>query len=139
MKKTILIITVVMMLVFMLSACGASSSKLADIYTEEAVISRAEEVVNVINTLDYSAINAELRADLRDRLTAESLETEWDPMLGKAGAFKEYTQTATAGQKSKSTGEDYATVILVCDYEESTLTFTIVMDKDLEIVGMYLK
>lgn len=120
-----------------LSAC--SSSKLADIYSADEVITRAKKVVEVINTLDYDAMNAELREDLRSALTAEQLKTAWDTKLAGAGSFTEYTTTATAGQKSKSTGEDYAIAILVCKYEKASLTFTISMDKDMQIVGLYMK
>jgi len=125
------------LLVMSLSAC--SSAKLSDDYSEEKVIARAKEVVEVINTLDYSAMNAELRDDLEESLTAEDLEKAWGTSLSKASTFVEYKTVATAGKKSKSTGEDYATVVLVCKYEKSSLTYTIVMDKNMDIVGMYMK
>lgn len=127
----------ILMLVITLSAC--TSSKLADSYKEKDVIARAKEVVNVINTLDYNAMNAEMRGDLQNQLTADSLKSALDKTLTKAGTFKEYKSIVTAGQKSKSTGEDYATVILTCTYQNSTHIFTINMDANLDIVGMYLK
>jgi hypothetical protein len=113
--------------------------KLADSYDENAVISRAKEVVEVINTHDYDAIQAELRDDLEDDLTSDQLKAAWDKTLTDAGDFKDYKSITTVGQKSKSTGEDYAQVVLVCNYENATLIYTIIMDANLEIVGMYLK
>lgn len=136
MKKALMCILV---LVLALSFVGCSSNKLAEIYSEDDVIARAKEVVDVINSLDYDVMNAQLREDLQDQLTAEQLQEVWSDQLTEAGAFEEYESTVTMGQKSKSTGEDYATAILTGKYENSSLTFTIVMDQDMEIVGMYIK
>lgn len=136
MKKIVFTILVLLFTV-MLTACA--STKLADIYDETAVIDRAKEVVDVINTRDFTAISAELRDDLEANITSDQLETAWGAKLSEAGNFKEYKSIVTVGQKSKSTGEDYATVVLVCAYDNSTLTYTITMDANLEIVGMYLK
>ncbi len=136
MKK---ILMISLALVFALSLVGCTSIKLADIYSEDEVIARAKEVVEVINTRNYDAMNALLRADLQDELTTEQLEEAWEPILTDAGAFQEYHNTAAIGQKSQSTGEDYAVALLTCQYENASLTFTIVMDIDMEIVGMYIK
>lgn len=129
----------ILALALTLSFVACSSNKLADNYSEEDVFARAKEVVDVINSLDYDAMNAQLRDDLQDQLTAEQLEEVWATQLEEAGAFEKYENTVTMSQKSKSTGEDYAAAILTGKYENSTLTFTIVMDKDMEIVGMYIK
>ncbi len=129
----------ILVLIFLMSLTACASTKLADIYDENAVIDRAKEVVDVINTHDYDAIKAELRDDLEDDLSSSKLKSAWDKTLTEAGDFKDYKSVVTLGQKSKSTGEDYAQVVLVCDYENATLTYTIVMDANLEIVGLYLK
>jgi hypothetical protein len=128
-----------MALVFILSLAGCASVKLADIYSEDEVITRAQECISVINTHDYDAMNEQLREDLRDQLTSVQLEEAWSPILTEAGDFQEYTTTAVIGQKDQSTGEDYATAILACQYENTSLTFTIIIDKDMEVVGMYIK
>lgn len=129
----------ILVLVFALLLTACASTKLADIYDETAVIDRAKEVVDVINTQDFEAIRSELRDDLESNVTSAELETAWGAKLAEAGNFKDYKSTTTVGQKSKSTGEDYATAVLVCEYENATLTYTITMDADLEIVGMYQK
>ena len=136
MKKLSAII-LVLTLIISLAAC--SSNKLADIYNEDEVISRAKKTVEVINTLDYDAMVSEMRDDLESKITAEQLETAWGPMLDKAGKFVEYKTAVAYGQKDKATSEDYAVVVLVCKYENANLTYTLSMDKDLNIVGMYMK
>lgn len=121
----------------MLSAC--TSTQLADSYDQNAVIERGKEVVEIINSQDFEAVNAELRDDLQSQLTAAQLQEAIEQKLVDAGAFVEFQSITTLGQKSKSTGEDYATVVLVGKYEKSTLVFTITMDANLDIVGLYTK
>lgn len=120
-----------------ISAC--TSTKLAEIYDENIVIERGQEVVEIINTQDFDLVNAELRDDLEDQLTSNQLKEAMGQKLIDAGSFVEYPSISTLGQKSKSTGEDYATVVLVWKYENSTLVFTITMDSNFDLVGLYLK
>ncbi len=120
-----------------LSAC--TSVKLADIYDENLVTERGKEVVAMINSQDYGRVNAEIRTDLQDRLTANQLKDAIGAKLAEAGAFIDYQSITTLGQKSKTSSEDYATVVLVGKYEKSALVFTISLDSNLDIVGLYVK
>lgn len=126
-------------LVFSITLSACTSAKLADIYDENIVTERAKEVVEMINSQDYDKVNAEIRDDLQDQLTASKLKDVIGAKLDEAGAFIEYPSITTLGQKSKTSGEDYATVVLVGKYEKSTIVFTITMDSNLDIVGFYVK
>jgi hypothetical protein len=127
------------LLVFSITLSACTSVKLADIYDENIVTERAKEVVEMINSQDYDKVNAEIRDDLQDRLTSNQLKDAIGAKLVEAGAFIEYQSITTLGQKSKTSGEDYATVVLVGKYEKSTIVFTITMDSNLDIVGLYVK
>ncbi len=131
------ILIAVLVFTIMLSAC--TSTKLADIFDEDSVIERAKGIVELVNAYDFEAVNAQLRDDLQDQLTAGQLKDALEGKLVNAGAFVDYQSSAAVGQKSKSTGEDYATVVLVGEYEKGTIVFTITMDANLEIVGLYAK
>jgi hypothetical protein len=128
-----------MLLVFSITLASCASAKLADTFDENIVTERAKEVVEMINSQDYDAVNAEIRDDLQDRLTSNQLKDAIGAKLLEAGAFIEYPSITTLGQKSKTSGEDYATVVLVGKYEKSTIVFTISMDANLDIVGLYVK
>ncbi|MHC1739845.1 MAG: DUF3887 domain-containing protein [Anaerolineaceae bacterium] len=135
--KLIRILFILLVCSITLAACA--SVKLADIYDENIVTERAKEVVGMINSQDYDKVNAEIRADLQDQLTSDQLKAAIGAKLVEAGAFNEYQSITTLGQKSKTSGEDYATVVLVGKYEKSTIVFTITMDFNLDIVGFYVK
>lgn len=120
------------MIVLCLAACGSSFD-----FDKEAAVSKAEQAVTVINTRDYDDIAALFREDLRSQVSAESIESSWDTQLEEAGAFTEYKSETAVGKVEDET--QYIVVVLVCKYENSTLTYTISLDTDLEIVGMYMK
>ena len=134
-----LIRTLSILLVFSITLAACTSAKLADIYDEKIVTERAKEVVEMINSQDYDQVNAEIRDDLQDQLTTNQLKDAIGARLVDAGAFIEYQSITALGQKSKTSGENYATVVLVGKYEKSTVVFTISMDSNLDIVGLYVK
>ena len=136
--KLIRVLFILLVFSIALSAC-ASAVKLAEIYDENIVNERAKEVVEMINSQDYDKVNAEIRDDLQAQLTSSKLKDVIGAKLDEAGAFIEYPSITTLGQKSKTSGEDYATVVLVGKYENGTLVFTITMDSNLDIVGFYVK
>ncbi len=136
--KQIRMLFILLICTIALSAC-TSATKLADIYDEKIVTERAKEIVEMINSQDFDKVNAEIRTDLQDRLTSNQLKDAIGAKLVESGAFIEFPSITTFGQKSKTSGEDYATAVLVGKYEKSTLVFTITMDSNLDIVGLYVK
>ena len=141
--KKLLCAVLAALLLFGLTACGGgkseSESTLPDGFDEESVTAEAKEVVSHANDGDYETICGMLRDDLKDQLTPEALEEAWGDTLGGLGAFQEYKTVATASTQDKTTKEDYAVVGLVCTYEKGEGTFTLSFDKDLALVGLYLK
>jgi len=127
------------LLVFSITLSACASTKLADTYDEKIVTERAKEVVEMMNAQSFDKVNAEIRDDLQDQLTSSKLKEAIGAKLAEAGAFIEYPSISTLGQKSKTSGEDYATVVLVGKYENSTVVYTITMDTNLDIVGLYVK
>ncbi|NCB74701.1 MAG: DUF3887 domain-containing protein [Clostridia bacterium] len=135
-KATFLLLSVA--LVLSLTAC-ASNIKLADGFSEEEVIAHAKSCVQNTNALDFDAVVAGLREDLQTQVTAESLENNWWHLLKEAGKFDDYKTIVVYGAKDKTTQEDYAVCVLVCKYENKNRTFTLSMDKNYELIGLYMK
>jgi len=127
------------LLVFSITLSACASTKLADTYDENIVTERAKEVVGMMNAQSFDKVNAEIRDDLQDQLTSSKLKEAIGAKLAEAGAFIDYPSISTLGQKSKTSGEDYATVVLVGKYENSTVVYTITMDTNLDIVGLYVR
>lgn len=135
--KTNRILIIFLVMTFLLSAC--KGTKLAEGFDENSVAEHAKGIVELINAKDFDSVNSELRDDLESQLTANQLQEAMETKLDEAGQFVQYKSIAIVGQKSKTTGEDYATAVVVGEYEKGNLIFTITMNIDLEIVGIYLK
>ncbi len=136
MKKAISV-SLILLLILSMAACG--SAKLSAAFDEQQVTDRSKEIVETINTMDYDSIVSLLREDLQSQISAAELEEAWGKQFSEAGAFVEFKQVSLAGTKSKTTNEDYAVAVLVCKYENATLTYTLSFDTSLNLVGLYMK
>lgn len=136
-KKLISALLVFAALAALLTGCA--SNKLSDDYDEEEVKTKAEEVVALANARDYAAIVALIPEDLQAMLSAEDLETAWDEKLTACGEFSKFSKEVILGQTIKETGEELAVAVLVADYENDKAQFTLSFNKDMALVGCYMK
>lgn len=127
----------ILAMVFVFTGCG--SEQLSESYVKEDVIAKAEQVVTQLSNKEYQAVADMVREDLQEDLSAKVLEEALGQKIEAAGEFQEYTQTATSGQQDKSAKEDYAIVVLVCQYENAKLTFTISFNEEMKLVGLYMR
>ncbi|HHW31132.1 MAG TPA: DUF3887 domain-containing protein [Clostridiaceae bacterium] len=118
---------------------GCTGTKLAESFDKDEVISTAEEIIGFMSNEDYEAITSKVREDLRKDLSPDVLKNAADVVLKGAGEFKEFQKSSVVGQKSKSTGEDYAIAILITEYENKKVTYTISFNTNMEVVGFYLR
>lgn len=134
MKKVALCLIAVFV-VFSMVAC--STPKLPEGFSEEAVVNKSKEIVGLINEKNYEAVHQMVRDDVKEGLSVEALRS-CETILDKSGAFEEYTNATTVGKDEKN-GESYAGVVLDCKYQNSKHTYTISFDKNMEIIGLFVK
>ena len=140
MKKQIkAIVTVSLILALSLSLFGCAGTPLPEGFDKEEVGTAAEEIVGLATAGDFDAIIATLREDLKGSITADQLKEGWAPAYQKAGAFVKITKTALTGITDKNTGEDYAMAQVLVKHEKASLVYTLSFDKDMMLVGLYLK
>lgn len=129
-------------LAVLLAVClllGACAPKLPEGFSADTLAEQAKSDVVLINTGDYDAVIARVRADLQKSLTAEALDEAWGETLDALGAYTGVKGVSTAGTADQQTGEDYGVAIVVAEYENGTATFTLSYDVDFELVGLYMK
>ena len=140
MGKTIkTVLSVVMVLALSMGMIACSANKLPEGFVEEDVGTAAEEIVGLATAGDYDSIILSLRDDLKSSVTADQLRETWAATYEKAGAFDSITKTVFSSTKDKTTGEEYAKVQVIAKHENANLTYTLSFDKDLMLVGLYLK
>ncbi|NLI54312.1 MAG: DUF3887 domain-containing protein [Clostridiales bacterium] len=122
-----------------LGLLGCSAKPLPDGFDADEVIKKAAEIVQLSTDGDYDAVIAMLRDDLKGAVTADQLRDGWAPVYEKAGAFTSITKTVLSGTADQSTGETYAVAQVLVKHASASLVYTLSFDKDLALVGLYLK
>lgn len=135
MKKACVFVVCIVMSIALLAGCG---SKLPKGFDKEEVTARATEIVGYFNALDFEAVEGTVRADLLDILSAEDLEAALKEHIVDMGTFKEISSTAVGGDVEPGTDEDYAIVVVIADYENGKARWTVSLDKNLELIGIYM-
>ena len=135
--KAIVTLTLVLALSLSLMACGAKP--LPEGFDADEIGTSAEEIVGLATMGDYESIIGYMRDDLKGSITADQLKEGWAPIYEKAGAFVSITKTALSGASDKTTSEEYAVAQVLVKHESANLVYTLSFDKDMMLIGLYLK
>ena len=138
-KQLKTIVCAVLALTLVLGLFGCAGKALPEGFDAEEVGSAAEEIVGLATAGDYDSIIASMRADLQTAITADQLKEGWAATYEKAGAFKSITKTVLSGTEDATTKEAYAVAQVQVKHENANLLYTLSFDKDLALVGLYLK
>ena len=137
MKKLIVISMILVFVTSMLSGCA--STKLSDAFNKETVESTSKQVVDYLNAGKYDSVCDMFTDDLKPQLTSDALKSAVEKTYGSAGTFEKYKNVVVIGQKVKATKEDAAVVVIIAKYEKKNVTFTISFNKDMKLIGLYMK
>ena len=74
------------------------------------------------------------RADVRETLTTEDIQSLALNQLDGAGVYKQIEKSMTTGQSSD--GEDYGVAVLYCEFSEKDVLFRLAFDPDMALIGM---
>ena len=133
------IVCAVLALTLALGLFGCAGKALPEGFDKDEVGSAAEEIVGLATAGDYDSIVAALRSDLQSSITADQLKEGWAATYEKAGAFKSITKTVLSSTTDATTKEEYAVAQVLVKHENANLVYTLSFDKDLALVGLYLK
>ena len=133
------IVCAVLALTLALGLLGCSGKSLPEGFDAEEVGSAAEEIVGLATAGDYDSIVASLRSDLQASITADQLKEGWAATYEKAGVFSSITKTTLSSTADATTKEEYAVAQVLVKHENANLLYTLSFDKDLALVGLYLK
>ncbi len=132
MKRFMLIVSILL-----LTAC--SSNKIPDGFNENDLNQKAEEIINLLNENNVDEVYAMFRTDVQAMIKLEDLEVIIQDKFNQVGTFKEISQVAITDTKDPNTSEVYAVVIVSSDHEKGRTTYTLSFNKELEIVGFFIK
>lgn len=137
MRKIISLLTM-FIIMGMLAGCG-KSTELADVFDEKEVISKAENAVTVANEGGFEAYYELWDDSLKPKILEKDYNEQFLAMVEKKGEFKGIGKTVVVGQTDEKTGKNYAIAVLVGEYSEGKIQYTISFDEDMNMIQFFIK
>lgn len=113
---------------------GCQGKALPEGMSEDALLAAGREVMLLVVQGDYEAVLEAFRADVRETLTTEDIQSLALNQLDGAGVYKQIEKSMTTGQSSD--GEDYGVAVLYCEFSEKDVLFRLAFDPDMALIGM---
>lgn len=120
-------------IICIVSLVGCGATKLSDTYSEDKLKAASEEVIKNLNEENYSAIINGFGDELKSKLTEDKLREPWKAMKDKLGKYDSISKIAFQEK------DGIATVVAICKYENGKAQFTLSFNKDMKMVGIYMK
>lgn len=137
MRKIVSLLTM-FILMGMLAGCG-KSTELADVFDEKEVISKAENAVTVANEGEFKGYYELWDDSLKSKILEKDYNEQVLAVVEKKGEFKGIGKTVVVGQTDEKTGKNYAIAVLVGEYSEGKIQYTISFDEDMNMIGFFIK
>ncbi len=135
-KRGIFMAFIMAISAFMLIGC--SGTKLSGDYDEEKVKTAAKEAIDHLVAGEYQECVELMGEDMQAAISAEVLASNMEAIAGQKGAFEEYKSSTVVGQKDKD-GTEYAVAVIVAGFEKGSVTFTVSFDKEMKMIGFWMK
>ncbi|WP_068677110.1 DUF3887 domain-containing protein [Oceanobacillus sp. Castelsardo] len=127
--KRILLTILGSMAILTLVACGGNT---VDDSTSEKYISKAEEIVSLLNEINYKAIHEMFDEQMKTGLPEEQME-ELTPIIEKSGDFEKIDKSSVEKK------DGFYIVVLVAKYSNENRVFTITFNNKDEVAGLFIK
>lgn len=137
MRKIVSLLTM-FILMGMLAGCG-KSTELADVFDEKEVISKAENAVTVANEGGFEGYYELWDDSLKSKILEKDYNEQFLAVVEKKGEFKGIGKSVVVGQTDEKTGKNYAVAVLVGEYSDGKIQYTISFDEDMNMIGFYIK
>ncbi len=134
-KKWMLLIGVCLICALLL--CGCKRGSVPEGFDESEVQQKAEEIVSLMSEQDFEGVASQFSDEMAAKLSADDMEENVGEQIAALGAFKKISSSAFAGG-SLETGDNFATAVMVCKYENGKAIYTISIDLDGKICGLYV-
>ena len=136
MRRKIGRIMAVLLAIVLLTACAGKD--LPEGFVEEEVLDRARNVASLMTAEDYEGTAALFSPAMAEKLDAATMEETVGDQIRELGEFEAITTEKVAGASDKDAG-DVAVVVLVCKHTNGKATYTISIDRDDRICGLYMR
>lgn len=134
MKKRYLVVPAAMIL---LAGICLSEGELPEGFEKNKIYRTCRGFISKLNERQYHSCYQLFTASMQQAMSEEKLCATLDAVLGSLGDFVRFKGVSAAPKKML--GEDYVVCTIKCIYENGPATFTISVDRDLKVGGLYIK
>lgn len=127
--KKIALIMISVLTVLVLVACGGNK---VDDATAEKYITKAEEIVSLLNENNYKEVHAMFDEEMEKGLPVDDME-ELSPVINQSGEFEEIDKSSVEEK------DGFFIVVLVAKYSEENRTFTVTFNDKDEVAGLFIQ
>lgn len=133
------ILIILTMMCLTLGGCSGGSTKLAEGFDEAVLKTEAEALVQAINDNNYEEFIKKADDTMKGAIPQESFESKVVEYAKSKGTFDSIDKEVVVGQKDEKSGTEFGVVVVVAKYSDGNIQYTISYDKDMNLVGFYLK
>ena len=102
-------------------------------FNEEIINKASTSVIESLNQGQYGVITQIVSDELQEALSPEIIESTWNPLSENLGTYQGIVETKVVPN------QDSATSVMIADYENGQVRLTMTYNKDMELIGFYLK
>jgi hypothetical protein len=115
--------------------CACGKQPLADSFDESTVQNDATTLIGAINEGSYELAYNTFSDEMKNALSLEDFTSTFSALVQSKGAFRDFRSADVSG--AKQDGKDFASCIVISEYENGSLAFTVTYDTDEKVAGLY--
>lgn len=125
----------------LLAACmafGGCGGELSDKFEEKEVREAAAELVGLLNEGEFAVIEEEMMGAAMGEVM-DQIEAGAEQVLTPVGEYEGIQAINITGTTDKDTGTPYAVAVVLAEYSDGKVQYTISFDTAMKCVGLYMK
>lgn len=134
-RKTSFVLSLILTLAVLIGACTPKT--VPEGFDKAQVVARAKEVISLLSAKDYQGVTA-LFHPVMAKFDAKALEAAVGAQLDGLGALQSQGEAVLSAGKEESIGA-FAIVVIPCEYAKGRATYTISVDGEGRICGLYMR
>ena len=138
MRKMRICAAAICLLLILTALCSCGLPALPEGFDRDEVIETARTVVTYIAFSEYDMVADMFSPEMAAALDGQGLRDALSAPLEKIGAYEKVVSETVFGQSSETIG-DYAVVVLVAKHTDGQATYTVSIDSEGRICGLYMK
>lgn len=134
MKKRYFVVPAALALLLALCTGG---SELPEGFDKNKVLLKSKQFIKRLNARDYQGCFGSFNEMMKGSFSLEKMESTMNPIFDVLGDFVRVKGVSLTSKHAL--GTDYAVCTVKCIYENGPANFTLSLDPDLRIGGLYIK